>query len=156
MWPGAIHYELGASLPIGANYCVAAPNSTGGMATLSAVGSLTAADNDVVLSAEGLPTGSFTLFLTSRVQDFVAGAGTSQGILCLGGDIGRYAGPGQIQQAGQAGSVSLTLDLKNMPQPMGSVPALAGQTWNFQAWYRDSVSGSATSNFTDGLSVPFM
>jgi hypothetical protein len=31
-----------------------------------------------------------------------------------------------------------------------------GDTWNFQAWYRDSDGmGGATSNFTDGLSIDF-
>ena len=32
----------------------------------------------------------------------------------------------------------------------------AGQTLNFQAWYRDSVGGTATSNFTDGYEVVFV
>jgi len=30
------------------------------------------------------------------------------------------------------------------------------QTWNFQAWYRDSFGGAATSNFTDAVSVVFL
>ena len=61
----------------------------------------------------------------------------------------------QIQQANPAGTISLALDLTQIPQPTGFVTAIAGDTWNFQAWYRDAVSGSATSNFTDGLSVTF-
>jgi hypothetical protein len=35
------------------------------------------------------------------------------------------------------------------------VQVLAGQTWNFQCWFRDAVGGVATSNFTDGLSILF-
>jgi hypothetical protein len=35
------------------------------------------------------------------------------------------------------------------------VAAMAGDSWNFQAWYRDSVLGIPITNFTDGLSVFF-
>ena len=31
----------------------------------------------------------------------------------------------------------------------------AGETWSFQAWYRDAVAGTATSNFTDGYEIMF-
>ena len=81
--------------------------------------------------------------------------GGSMGNLCLAGSIGRYVGPGQIQQADATGNISLALDLTQVPQPTGFVSVGIGDTWNFQAWYRDAVGGSATSNFTDGLSVTF-
>ena len=45
------------------------------------------------------------------------------------------------------------IDNTALPTPGGLVAATAGQTWNFQAWYRDAVGGTATSNFTDGLAV---
>ncbi|MEM1453406.1 MAG: hypothetical protein AAGI22_30160 [Planctomycetota bacterium] len=77
---------------------------------------------------------------------------TSQNDLTLGA-IGRLVGIGQIQNGGPLGVVSLRIDLTNVPQPVGPVAAAAGETWNFQGWYRDSVGGSATSNFTDGVSV---
>ncbi|MEZ6020470.1 MAG: hypothetical protein R3F17_10325 [Planctomycetota bacterium] len=38
--------------------------------------------------------------------------------------------------------------------PFGPTPVLSGQTWNFQAWFRDFV-GVSTSNFTHGVSVHF-
>ena len=38
---------------------------------------------------------------------------------------------------------------------MGLVAVMPGDTWNFQAWHRDFVGGSVTSNFSDGLSVDF-
>jgi hypothetical protein len=98
---------------------------------------------------------AFGYFLTSTTQGFVANPGGSMGNLCLAGSIGRYVGPGQIQNSGAAGAISLPLDLTQTPQPTGSVAIVAGQTWNFQAWYRDAVGGSATSNFTDGLSIGF-
>ena len=47
------------------------------------------------------------------------------------------------------------LDLTSVPQPMGSVAVLGGETWNFQAWFRDSSMGASTSNFSDGLEMTF-
>ncbi|MEM1453311.1 MAG: hypothetical protein AAF957_11730 [Planctomycetota bacterium] len=140
---------------IGTNYCSANPNSTGVTGTIEAVGSEIVALNEVTLVATGLPTSAFGFFLTSMTQGFVANPGGSAGNLCLSGAIGRYVGPGQIQNTGSAGEFSLDIDLTTIPQPTGSVAVLVGETWNFQAWHRDSVGGSATSNFTDGVSVDF-
>ena len=43
-----------------------------------------------------------------------------------------------------------------LPHPVsGTVGTMVGDTWNFQVWYRDAVGGSATSNFTDAVSVTF-
>ncbi len=43
-----------------------------------------------------------------------------------------------------------------MPQPAGPVAVVAGETRHFQCWFRDSVGGAATSNFSDGLSLLFL
>jgi hypothetical protein len=43
----------------------------------------------------------------------------------------------------------------SIPQSGGFVAALVGDTWSFQAWYRDSAGGQPTSNLTDGLEVLF-
>jgi hypothetical protein len=114
-----------------------------------------ASANNLRVTAASLPLQAFGYFLTSRTQGFVANPGGSQGNLCLGGSIGRYVGPGQIQSSGQSGFIALQLDLTNMPQPAGSVAVQVGQTWSFQSWYRDSIGGSATSNFTSGVAVTF-
>ena len=147
--------DLGDS--IGATFCPGVANSTGSPATLAARGSTAIADNDVTLEAASLPQQSFGYFITSRAQNIVAGPGGSQGTLCLGGSIGRFVGPGQIQNSGMSGTIQLALDLSALPQPTGPVSVVAGETWNFQAWYRDSTAGGApTSNFTEGVEVPFM
>ena len=70
--------------------------------------------------------------------------------------IGRYVGPGQVLNSGAQGSISLTLDLTALPQPTGFVAVQAGQTWNWQTWFRDSAMGLATSNFSDGLQIDFL
>lgn len=142
------------SLPdIGSNYCgPAALNSTGNSGVISASGSRVAADNDLQLSAALLPMNSAGFFIASQTQGFVQGPGSSQGNLCVVADVARFSL--QIQNSGSAGAFSVPINLElfstNPPQPV-----LAGQTWNFQAWYRDSVGGQATSNFTDGIQIDF-
>jgi hypothetical protein len=141
---------------IGMVYCTpAVPNSTGAPGELMGTGSGSLAANDLTLVASSLPQNSFGYFLNSRTQGSIAQPGGSQGVLCLGGSIGRYVGPGQIKNSGATGSFSLLLDLTAMPTPQGPTPAMVGDTWNFQAWYRDAVGGVPTSNFTHGLSVTF-
>jgi hypothetical protein len=131
------------------------PNSTSQAGALNATGSNVVAANDLRLEGSLLPPNSFGYFLTSRLQGLVIGAGGSQGPLCLGGAIGRYVGPGQVMSSGTMGSFSLALDLTATPQPVGSVAVQPGETWNFQAWHRDTIGGVATSNFTDAISVTF-
>jgi len=153
----AASFAAGPDGGVGVSYCQpAVANSTGVPAAMGASGSAVAASNDLVLEATDLPMSSFGFFLTSQMQGSVSNPGGSQGNLCLGGAIGRYVGPGQIQNSGAAGVISLTLDLTSTPTPTGLVSIAAGETWNFQAWYRDAVSGVATSNFTDGLEIVFL
>jgi hypothetical protein len=148
--------DVVVSIPgIGSNYCSTQPNSTGASSAISVSGSNVAADNNLTLNAENLPNSVFGYFLTSTTQGFVMNPGGSQGNLCLGGDIGRYVGPGQVLSSEMAGGFSLVLDLTMTPSPTGLVAIMAGETWNFQAWHRDSVAGMATSNLTDGVSVTF-
>ena len=144
----------GGPLPIGTNYCMAAANSTGQIGSISAVGSDVAAANNVTLTASNLPTQQFGIFITSMSQAFIPGAGgTSNGNICLGGMIGRYSLPNQIASSGSAGEFSLALDLDQTPQGAMFVSVGSGETWNFQAWYRDPVG--VGSNFTDGVEIAF-
>jgi hypothetical protein len=152
----ALEYVAGGvTTNIGTNYCVANPNSTGATGAMGASGSALVVDNDVTLEASSLPNNSFGFFLTSTTQGAIANPGGSQGVLCLGGAIGRYVGMGQIKNSGATGAISLAIDLTAHPTPTGLVQVTAGQTWNFTAWYRDVVGGTATSNFADGLSIDF-
>ena len=153
---GQFHYRrIDVFEPLGVGYCSVNANSTGQRAAIGATGSANLAANSFGLVASDLPVGSFAYFLTSRTQGFVVAPGGSQGNLCLGGAIGRFVGPGQVQQADGAGTIALQLDLSTQPTPTGPVLVSAGETWSFQAWYRDSVAGAATSNFTGGLAVRF-
>jgi len=148
-------YEAAAPTSIGINYCGAELNSVGLRANLLGIGSPIASQNTLTLRAQSVVPNQFVLFLTSRTQSFVQNPGNSQGNLCLGGAIGRFVRPGQIKNSGPAGSAELILDLTQLPTPTAFVAVQAGETWNFQAWYRDVASGQPSSNFTDGLSVAF-
>ncbi|MEM1449016.1 MAG: hypothetical protein AAF957_22720 [Planctomycetota bacterium] len=139
----------------GQSYCASNPNSTGMEATLRATGTPTVALNDVTLITENVPKNAFGFFLTSMSRGNTPNPGGSQGVLCLGGAIGRYVGPGQIQQAGANGTIALPIDLQQVPTPTGFVAVQAGETWNFQAWHRDAVGGAATSNFSQGIEITF-
>lgn len=140
---------------IGATYCSGVSNSTGVNGSIVATGATDPTANAVTVTASNLPGSMFGFFLTSRTPAVVAQAGGSQGTLCLGGTIGRYAGPGQILRSDITGSFRLTLDLSAMPIGIASVPVTSGQTWRFQAWHRDTVNNVATSNLTDAVEVLF-
>ncbi len=139
------------------NYCgTAVPNSSGLPGSISMSGSFAVADNAFSLHATDLPTGQFGYFLNSRGQGYVANPGGSQGDRCLGGGppMGRHNRSGEVGFSGANGTLSLTLNLTDMPAPGGSLEVLAGEQWNFQCWFRDA-NTSGSSNFTDGLWVQF-
>ena len=141
---------------IGTSYCMANANSTGVAAGMSGTGSAVAADNMATLMCSSMPVNSFAFMITSQVQGFVMNPAGSAGNLCLSGAIGRFVGPGQIQNSGTLGEVSLTLDLTQQPTPTGFVAVQAGETWNFSTWFRDSGPAGPTSNFSDGYTVLFL
>lgn len=130
---------------IGLNYCVGNVNSTGGPALMSASGSDVVGDNDVHLLATGAPTAKFGIFFMGAASTNIPLAG-SQGQLCVIPPIRRFP----VQYTCNDGSMHLDLDLMS---PGGGPPFQAGETWYFQAWYRDQNPGP--SNTTDGLAVTF-
>ena len=140
---------------LGTNYCdPAVPNSTGQSASMSAIGSQFIVDQELTLETTGLPQHVFGFYLCSQTQGMVTGPGGSQGNLCLGGAIGRFNETAQIFNTASEGYGSLIVDLAALPTPTTPVAATAGQTWNFQAWYRDD-NPSSTSNFSDAIAVTF-
>lgn len=141
---------------LGSNYCgPAEPNSTGQPGLMNATGSSFAIAQNVTLRAEQLPVDQFGFFLTSMSQGFVSQPGGSQGNLCLSGSVGRFTAPGQLMNSGPTGAFELKLDLSQIPTPTGTTSVLSGETWNFQAWTRDTVAGVSTSNLTEGLELTF-
>lgn len=145
-------YFSGGSL--GTVYCNPAPaNSTGASGEISATGSDVASRNNLTLTGSNLPDGQFAYFMASQIQGFVANPGGSQGNLCVLGAIAHLR-----TQVGLVvnSEFSIAVDLTNMPEPPSfGVSVMAGETWNFQCWHRDNVSGTPTSNFTNAVSVLF-
>ena len=141
------------SSDIGVLHCVNQPNSTGQRGLLRATGSVLVVDNDVTLHAEQLPNQVFGFFITS-LNGTPPPAPTGP-MICMSGAVGRYIGPGQVQNTGILGGFSLALDLTQIPTPTGFVSALSGETRYFQCWHRDIVQGQPRSNFTDALAITF-
>ncbi len=140
---------------IGTQYCLPAPtNSTGLAGLLRAEGTTLASANNVTLIAEQLPANVFAMFLASEYEDYLSPVHNSQGALCLGGFVGRFTGPEEIQSSGPQGTISLQIDLISVPTSLGFEIAEAGETWYFQAWHRDS-NPNVTSNFTSAVSITF-
>ena len=148
------NFVLDGGSNIGTNYCgPAALNSAGLRGEMVAIGSQVVAQNGLEIVAQSLPNNVFGFFICGPTQGFVMNPAGSAGNLCLSGEIGRYVGPGQVQNSGAVGRINLALDLTNVPTPTGFVSLAAGTTWNFQAWHRDGSPAGPTSNFTDGSSV---
>ncbi|MEZ6014437.1 MAG: hypothetical protein R3F49_04935 [Planctomycetota bacterium] len=130
--------------------CIANPNSasTDG-AHLCASGSTDLAANNLNLFVNGLPGSSLGYFLMSKTEaaPFALPA-PSEGTLCLGGTIVRFAA--FVQAANINGTVSFSPDLANIPSP--GAPLVPGDTAVFQYWYRD-VGGR--SNTSSGVAVTF-
>lgn len=140
---------------VGSSYCGSEVNSTGDAATIAAIGSPVAADNDLTLICSEMPNNSFGFFIASRIRGFLANPGGSLGNLCLAGSLGRFVQPGQITSSGAGRSISLVVDLTAIPEGAAQVSAVAGDTWQFTAWFRDIVGMANVSNFSDAVSVTF-
>ncbi len=130
-------------------YCSpAVSNSSGGPGWLDASGSDAVQHNNFALTGSGLPTNQWGYFLGSLQSGFVANPGGASGNLCLGGQILRFTST--LGSTGSTGVLTSPLDLATIPGPPPNA-VVSGQTWYFQAWFRDMPA----SNFTDGLSVLF-
>ncbi|MEZ5975630.1 MAG: hypothetical protein R3E96_12555, partial [Planctomycetota bacterium] len=152
---------------VGAVFCEpAATNSTGQAARLRG-NSTTAPGSGVHLEVDQGPPTSFGYFLVGTGAA-ATGIPVSQGLLCLAAtgtnQIGRYNvvggalnSVGQFNAAGElvnlvgTSTVGTGFDVPSeIPSIGGSIAA--GQTWHFQAWFREA---AGASNFTNGLSVTF-
>lgn len=140
---------------IGTNYCTTVPNSTGMPGMITAVGSDTASANDVTLHAGNLPPFEFAYFLASDGNIEIPNPSGAPGNFCLWtnnlGNIGRYSN--FVQNTGANGCISLEIDLTMVPiaAAPGSTVLMAGTTWYFQCWHRDTGS----NNFTNAVGVTF-
>lgn len=147
-------FESRARGDLGEPYCVGytVPNSTGSRGELAGSGSADVRDGALLLTASALPTNVIGIFVTGTAPIALPLA-NSNGTLCVGGQIGRFVAPGQIQATGSGGTMSLTVDLGALPSAGAASSAVPGTTRYFQAWHRDVTGGAQTSNLTEGLRV---
>ncbi len=136
--------------------CLSNPASTGVNATIAFQGSTSISANALQMTASLAPN-QFGFFITSPTPGFVANPGMSQGNLCLSGNIGRFIAPGQIQNSGPSGTITLSTstgvwDVAAIPSATGPYTPAVGSTTYFQLWFRD-VAAIPTSNFTDGAQI---
>jgi len=128
--------------------CVGPTNSTGRPATLGAHGSPWVSDGtDVELLGNGLPGGSFALMLASLTSGSTQNPGGAFGTLCLGGAILR-SNALPVSEFGAARTQLSTM------LGVAAAPA-AGETWYFQAWYRDVQAGASVSRLSAAVEMEF-
>ena len=130
----------------GDEYCTSTVNSTGAASTISATGSASIAANDLVLTADNLP---------SQPGIFIAGGATAQvpffnGFLCIA--------PSGLQRfttvtfpAG--GTTTQAVDIATSVG--GGLNVSAGSPYHYQRWNRDPAGGGGNANFSDGLEVMY-
>lgn len=147
--------ELTAYDGVGTRICWPAEvNSTGLPSDMRAVGSASIVANGLGLEAAAIPPNTFGIFIAARTE--LKGAPflmNSSGRLCIGPEIGRGVG-GAILDSGAAGMITTAVDFSALPTPSGPVQVLTGETWFFQAWFRDSGPAGPTSNTSNAIRVP--
>jgi len=139
-WPLAVDL-----CPPPSGYCTTTPNSVGSGALIFAGGSQSVGANDFQLSSLGSPPQVFGLFFYAGLQ---GNQPVGDGTLCLSAPFFRLS----ALQTDAVGRATMKVDLTDLPDA-GQI--LAGSTWHFQWWYRDTAAGGAGYNFSDAISVPF-
>lgn len=127
-------------------------NSTGVGAILSASGTTSVANDNLVLTTTQMPLNRLGLMMASL--NTTVGTPFFDGILCLSPQIFRF----QAKNSGATGSFSygpgiVAYAFGNFG-PAGWI--FPGQTWNYQTWFRDNVGPcNQKSNISNGLSATF-
>ena len=127
---GPLHFEY---------ECGNGPNGTGQPSLMDYVGTSSIAANDLELTAGPIPAGQFGLFVQSETAASIPLMGG--GTLCVGMPFFRLP-----VEFAPAGVLRHDLDIGSPPGGMGA-QIMAGSTWRFQAWHRDTIApGFGLSN----------
>lgn len=164
-WAG-FHVQLnGQSCDLSTNVvsdpgCTGAVNSTGVSGKVEVLGSTSVGVDQCTLRGYDLPPNQWGLFAAGRSPLAPQVINSGNGWLCIDpgatGGLGRFAGPGQIKNAGASGEISLSSaagewDMSMIPTSVGTYSAASGVTTYFQVWHRDTVG--LGFNFSDSCSV---
>lgn len=126
-------------------------NSQTSGAHLYFMGTNSVAADDLVLVTDQVPTNKFGLYYMGGGQISVT---LGDGVRCVGGSTFRYG----IMSSGAGGVFTMGPGIV-ATSCANWVPGCiaSGDTWNFQAWYRDPPGPCASQfNFSNGLSVEFV
>ncbi|MCP5024129.1 MAG: hypothetical protein GY930_20470 [bacterium] len=136
----------------GYQYCNGTANSTGDYGFIYLAGTHETTGGKT-LYASTMPQNQFGYFLVGH-----GGTGTitppgSNGLLCIfGAPFGRYNLGIEIQFTGATGTFDLGINPTAIRSNAGNVVGMSGETYNFQAWYREN---GGFSNFTNAVSLTF-
>ncbi len=136
-------YDLDFAITLGQPFCAVRRNSTGDAARLNASGSTTPGVGVLQLSAAPLPPNRSGLVIMSRSESTPTPFG--HGYLCLSAPILRHP----IATTG-TGTMNVALDWTG-----ASATIALGDTWSFQAWYRDPAAGGVATNTSEALRLWF-
>ncbi|MCA9000722.1 MAG: hypothetical protein KDB61_02280 [Planctomycetes bacterium] len=144
-------------------------NSTGTPAFLSGTfGS--GVGSDLHLEVTGGPPGQLVYILAGN--EATSGVAISNGTFCLigtataqtypfsvaGTDMNSISGfdaTGTMANASGTSTTGFGFDVPSTLPGIVPITIMAGDTWHFQSWYRDTQAGVGQSNFSNGLSVTF-
>jgi len=134
----------GFAQDLGSVACAGATNSTGGAASLSAVGALERASDRLVVAGAGFPPGAPAIVLASTTVGATP-LPASAGPLCIAGSLVRVTPEASFTRPD--GTFAARVPVARPPFSGG-----AGGTWTLQVWFRDAVGGS-TSGVSAGRTV---
>ncbi len=144
-------------------------NSTGAPAVLTGTWN-TGVGSDLHLEVTSGVPGQLAYFLVGN--EATIGSPISNGLFCLVGtstsqffrynvggtnmnSIGGFNATGTMVNTSGTSTTGTGFDVPSTIPAPAPITIMAGDTWHFQSWYRDTPAGVGTSNFTNGLSVTF-
>lgn len=129
---------------LGTRYCTALPNSTGAPAQISASGTASVVQNNLVLQAAPVPSNTSGMFLYGLQPSQTT---FGNGIKCIASPIRR------LPVTSSSGTTLAHAVNVNAGSAAGVI--LAGTTWHFQGWFRDNAAGGSGTNLSNGLRITF-
>lgn len=132
-----------------------AVSSVGSPARLRAFGEVQVASQSLALLADGLPAGRLALLAGATASSPPTPVPGAVGDLCLAGGIGRFLRVSRLIAADGSGAAEIPLDPTALAASQGYVPALAGDSWTFQAWFRDETPAGPAGHFTSAVTLQF-
>ncbi len=155
---------------VGTPFCSPANSNSTGVPALLTGSNGSGVGSDLHLEITGGVPGQLAYFLVGN--EATQGISVSNGQFCLAGtttaqffrfnvggtdmnSIGGFNANGTMINAAGTSTTGFGFDVPTTIPSSPPTTIMAGQTWHFQGWYRDTPAGVGSSNFTNGLSVTF-